>query len=78
MANLNKVIEGLQILDCYYDEKANPMKARQDQIWMDVTDFPVKPEDAQKMIDLGWLQPENTKLSSADQYDPDDYWLIYP
>lgn len=71
---LSNFIDGLKILQHYYDNDGYTIGAEHDQFYAYATDRPLSPEDVQKMRDLDWFQPEQD--DDAD-YDPDEGWSAF-
>ena len=78
---LSNFMQGLEILRGYY---ANPdgyhIGADHDVFYADKTDKPLRTNDVQKLIDLGWFQEGRTGDSDemkADQYDPEEGWTAF-
>lgn len=70
---LDKFIDGLLILQPYYDQvDGYHIGAEHDQFYAYKTDRPLSPEDVQKMRDLGWFQPEQ-----EEEYDPENGWSAF-
>lgn len=65
------IIEGLKTLLPYYGEdNGYHVSAEHDQIHTRPTKLPMKPEDVQKMWNLGWFQEE----CEDNEYVPDAGW----
>lgn len=74
---LNKFIEGLQILQKYYDDTAGyHIGAGHDQFYAYVTDKPLSPEDVQKMCDMNWFQSE-CEFEGPSDYQPEEGWSAF-
>lgn len=73
---LSKFIDGLNTLRPYYtDGDGFHIGAEHDQFYAYKTDKPLTPEDVQKMLDLGWFQPE--REDGDANYDPEDGWSAF-
>lgn len=75
------LIEGLQILQKYYDKPDGfHVGAEHDAIYAYATDRPVELEDIKKLIALDWFQ-ENVEYEDDDflpeHYDPKESWTAY-
>lgn len=74
---LNRFIEGLQILSKYYDKlDGHHTGAEHDQFYAYQTDRPLTDEDLNRMVELGWFQPECGFESAAD-YKPSEGWSAF-
>jgi hypothetical protein len=72
---LSKFIEGLKILQPYYEGgDGYHIGAEHDQFYAYKTDKPLTPEDVQKMRDLDWFQPDQ---DDGAEYDPDEGWSAF-
>jgi len=72
---LSNFIEGLKTLQPYYNGgDGYHIGAEHDQFYAYQTDKPLTPEDAQKMRDLGWFQPEQ---KDKEKYDPENGWSAF-
>ena len=69
---LNNFIEGLQILQQYFDNDGYYTSSEHDQFIVYPTDRKLSKEDVQKMKDLGWFQPD------SDDYNPEENWSAIP
>ena len=77
---LSNFIEGLKILQPYYDDgDGYHIGAEHDQFYAYATNRPLTPEDQKKMCDLDWFQPESGFSSESEgiNYDPDDGWSAF-
>lgn len=74
----SKFIEGLQILQKYFDEDGYLIGAEHDEFFVYATDRPLSKHDAKRMVDLGWFQNEaevpGEEEFSAEYYDADEGW----
>jgi hypothetical protein len=84
--NIDRLIEGLQILNKYFDAPDRAfVRAEHDIIGVNNTDKPISTEDLTKLYALGWLQPdveqpeeeEGTFSEVSAEYDPDESWVRY-
>ncbi len=76
---ISDLILALKTVRPYYDDPSkNNISAKADKIFLDVPDRLMNESDIALMIDLGCVQPENKHLTVPKDYDPEDYWLIYP
>lgn len=72
---MSNIIEGLQILSKYFDDKEGfRMGAEHDIIYVYSTDSPVMQEDLDRLEALGWMQPE---VDDGEPYDSDESWGAY-
>lgn len=76
---LSKFIEGLQILKPHYEgEDGFHIGAEHDQFHAYATQTPLTPEEAQRMFDLGWFQPETDEDDDGNSpYDPEEGWSAF-
>jgi len=79
---LDKFIEGLQTLQPYYDKPNGfHIGAEHDIFYAYPTDKPLPKEAIDKMIELGWHQPEvdmgDDKDFEAKHYDAKEGWAIF-
>lgn len=75
---LSNFIEGLKTLQPYYkDGDGCHIHAEHDQFYAYAPERPLTPEDVQKMIDLGWFQPEDGLDSDGGEYDPENGWSAF-
>ena len=75
------IVAGIAVLMPYYViPEGFHTGAKYDQLYMFATDLPLKPEDVEKMIKLGWRQ-EHTKYYDTDfalkHYEPVSPWIAY-
>lgn len=74
---LTNLITSLNIFEKYFaPRKQQFLSARQDELEITVTDFPVSEADVLSLIDLGWTQPEANPLT-VETYDPEDFWRAF-
>lgn len=77
---LSKFIEGLQVLQPYYDKDGFDIGAEHDIAYIYKTDRPLSVADVAKMVELGWHQPD-AQVGDGDfevkHYDPEDGWGAY-
>ena len=72
---LSNFIEGLKTLQPYYNGGDGwHIGAEHDQFYAYQTDSPMKPDDVQKMYDLGWFQPE---VEEGADYNPEEGWSAF-
>jgi hypothetical protein len=79
---LSNLIEGLQILQPYYD---NPdgfhVGAEHYQFYAYTTDKPLPEEAVKRMVDLGWFQPDvdvdDGEYFQAKNYVADEGWSAH-
>lgn len=79
MTNAN-VIEGLTILQKYYEEKPGyNIGADHDVIYACNTTRPVEESDVQRLVELGWFQrhAEYDEEFTASNYDPECSWWAF-
>jgi hypothetical protein len=78
---MNDVIEGLQILQKYFDDpNGYNTAAEHDQIFVYPTNKPVSPEDVARLRELGWFQPDAGSRgveAGKEPYEPEDGWTAY-
>lgn len=73
---LSQFIEGLQILQRYYDHDNYCLGAEHDQLFLYATNKPLNEYDFNRLIDLGWFQPDQeSKL--YDYYDQEKSWSLF-
>ena len=77
------VLEGLQILQKYRnDQDGFDLGAEHDVLYAYSTDKPVEGKDLDRMIELGWTQPE-TEYHKTDEdfavkhYNPEESWSCF-
>ena len=75
MAKVSDVLEGIKILNSYYDENSWNIGADYNIIYMYATDRAISIEDLEQLWDLGWNQ-ENCDPEHKE-YDKDESWRIY-
>lgn len=68
---LDNFIEGLEILQRYFDDPGHELGAEHDQIYVYATLTAMTNEDVKRLHELGWFQ-ENT-----EEYDPHEGWTCY-
>lgn len=76
------IIDGLNILRAYYDEKnLYTMGAEHDVVYAYATNKPLIKADVEKMVDLGWAQHDadtgDDEDFEAKHYDPEEGWAAY-
>jgi hypothetical protein len=79
MSKVDKVIEGLRILQPYYDKPGYDIGAEHDVIYGYSTNRPLSTEDQAKMRELGWFQ-DGVPYDENDNpgpYDPEEGWGTY-
>lgn len=80
--NTKNLIEGLLLLDNYRNEQHGyNLGAEHDVIYAYPTDKRLSDEDAQKMIDLGWIQEHDDRDYEGDmtleEYREDEAWQAF-
>ncbi len=71
---LSNFIDGLNTLRPYYtDADGYHIGAEHGQFYAYATNIPLPPQAVQKMLDLGWFQPEQ----EDDKYDPENGWSAF-
>ena len=76
----SKIIEGLTILQKYYDKDGFHCGAEHDVIYAYATDKPVGKQDLDRLIDLGWFQEGATNDEGelpSENYDPSESWACF-
>jgi len=72
-----KIIEGLTILQKYRtDPDGFHTGAEHDQLCAYETDTPVSEEDFNRLIELGWFQPD-TNSEKYEDYTNSEVWSCY-
>ena len=72
-----KIIEGLTLLQKYRtDPNGSHTGAEHDQLYAYETDEPVSEEDFNRLIELGWFQPDADSEKYED-YREDEGWSCY-
>lgn len=76
---LDKLVEGIMILSKYFDKPDGyHIGAEHDIIYVFGTDKPVNDEDAAKLRELGWHQPDVDEDDDGNApYDSDEGWGAY-
>ncbi len=79
---LSDFISGLQTLAPYYEDgDSYPLGAEHDIFYAYATKKPLTSEDVQKMVDLGWFQPDADTGDADDfeakHYDKEESWAAY-
>lgn len=75
---LQNFIDGLKTLQPYYEGgDGYHIGAEHDQFYCYMTDCPLTPEDVQKMLTLGWFQPDNGISEDGGEYDPENGWSAF-
>lgn len=78
---MNKVLEGLLVLQPYYKSEDFKINVGHDEIFVEPTDEPLSKDDINKMIGRGWFQPDadcdDDGEFHANHYDVDEWWSIY-
>jgi len=73
------LIEGLIILEKYrHEPNGCNTAADHDIIYVYATDKPVKTEDINRLIELGWEQEFSGSEFTAKDYNPEESWQCYP
>lgn len=70
---LSNFIEGLQIVQKYYDGDGYHIGADHDKVYLYPTKRPLSTTDVERMRVLDWFQPE----MSSEEYDPTEGWMAY-
>jgi hypothetical protein len=77
---LNDFIEGLSILQTYYiNPNGYHISAEHDEFYAHATDYPLSAVDVERMVALGWRQPEaeyDGKFTSHN-YDIEESWQAF-
>jgi hypothetical protein len=75
------IIEGLIILRSYYDSDGYNIGAEHDVIYAYATDKPVSEPNLNKLVELGWMQPDaetgDDEDFEAKHYDQEESWAAY-
>lgn len=72
------IIEGLTILQKYYNQDGFNVGAEHDVLHGYATDTPVDDDDLSRLIALGWFQLcEDDEEFTAEYYDPQESWTCY-
>ena len=71
--NLKNFIEGVTTLTKYCDQDSYQIGAGHDQFYFYATARPVSKEDYERLIELGWFQPD----IRGDEYDPVEGWSCF-
>ena len=77
---LTELVDGLNTLKPYYDDKEYVLGAEHDIFYAYATARPLSPDDVQKMIALGWFQEGQRGDDSefeAKHYDPNEDWAAF-
>lgn len=79
---ISDFVDGIQILRKYYkSENAFCIGAEHDIFYMYSTDTPVESADIQRLVELGWFQPDaeagDDGEFSAVHYDQHESWAAY-
>lgn len=73
---LSNFIDGLLTLKPYYEKPDGfHIGAEHDQFYAYATDRPLSDEDASKMRELGWFQPDTDGEDAP--YDPAEGWSAF-
>lgn len=73
---MSEVIEGIQILQKYFDKDEHNIAGEYKNIYVDPTDKPISPEDLDRVYELGWVQDEVKLDENRDYpYDPELGWI---
>ncbi len=74
--NLNNLIEGIQILQKYYNTPGGyHVSSWHETICLYATDRPLNQVDSERMLELGWNQ-ENYSEDDGE-YDVEEGWYAY-
>lgn len=71
---MSSIIQGLTILQKYFNKDGWNICAEHDEISVAATDNPVSDEDYKVLKELGWFQDGHDEGCS---YDQQDYWKVY-
>lgn len=74
---MSEVIQGLQILQKYFDENSYNVMAEHDQIYVARTDKPLNSEDLIRVFELGWIQEDVEEDENGNLYDPELGWTAF-
>lgn len=75
---LENIIKALQTVAPYYaDTEKSQVWTETDRLFLSVPDKEMTREDVKKMLSLGCVQPECVCPVSPEDYDPEDYWMIF-
>lgn len=75
---LSNFIEGLKTLQPYYNgADGYHISAEHDQFYCHKTDKQLTSEDVQKMVTLGWFQPECGIDADGGEYDAENGWSAF-
>lgn len=75
---MSEVVQGLQILQKYFHEDEYNVMAEHDQIYVNMTDKPLSPENLKTLFQLGWFQPGAEEDEDGYRvYDPELGWTAY-
>lgn len=75
-----KLIEGLQILQKYYDDQEDYHSGvEHDILYAYATDKPVSEADLKRLEELGWHQPEAEEDDKGNNgsYNPEEGWAAF-
>ena len=72
---LSNFINGLLILQPYYNNDGYSIGAEHDQFYAYATDRPLSVTDVERMRELGWFQPG---IDDDSEYEPDEEWSAFP
>jgi len=76
--NLSNFIDGLNTLLPYYNNHDGyHIGSEHDQFYAYQTDNPLTPKDVQKMVSLGWFQPDGGINSEGGEYNHEDGWSAF-
>jgi hypothetical protein len=71
---LSNFIEGLQILQQYFDKDGYKIGAEHDEFYVYKTDRPVSHEHVERLKFLDWFQPGQEEQAP---YDPEESWQAF-
>lgn len=74
MSKTQDVIEGMIIIDRYYDKEGYHIWAEHDEIGMYPINGPMLTKDIERLLELNWFQRNNGDMVLTD-YDPEESWM---
>lgn len=77
---ISGVVEGLVILQKYFDADGHHLGAGHDVIYVEPTSKPVGSEDLARLVELGWFQEEvvgGDEDFGVANYCPDEGWSCF-
>ena len=70
--NLKDILAGISILRNHYtDPDWYHLEAEHDQIFMSATDIPLLLANYERLLQLGWFQPD------TETYDSEQHWSTF-